>query len=400
MRRMVFAVIALALWGAPAFAQPAPWQPERLTAGWTFTPGFVAGTMWDSNVTIRSQGNPQTQAWNALLSPRGELDFNGRRTRFNTGYAGALEEYRELHQLNRYEQRSRFEVRHQRTERLELVSGASYTVMPTTDRLELGAGSLPFVDIGSRLFDASGGFLLTVSPRMHVQGEYKFQDVRFDRSQVESTSFLFLRGGHSHSPAASAMYDLTRRLSVGGAWEYRHADLSGGEQAFDVQNSTGELAYKYSETTSVSGGAGIAHLSVSNTGLTTQGFTFHGGVEHKEGRVELSARYVRAFLPTFGFGGLTANQLVSVGAMLPFAMGRYYVSGGVTYSRTQPVEVLGVGFRLDSLWTNAAVGYQIARWLRAEGFYTGTHQNSSARGLIDRTRVGIQFVTFKPVRIE
>ena len=42
----------------------------------------------------------------------------------------------------------------------------------------------------------------------------------------------------------------------------------------------------------------------------------------------------------------------------------------------------------------------VARWLRTEGFISTMHQNSTARGNIDRTRVGIQFVTFKPVRIQ
>jgi hypothetical protein len=196
------------------------------------------------------------------------------------------------------------------------------------------------------------------------------------------------------------MHSLTQRLTVGGQWEYQHADLGGGEQTFDVQNTTAEVAYKLSSTTNVTGGGGVSYLRVSNTDLTAWGPAFHGGIEHHVGQLLLSAQYTRAFVPSFGFGGLTANQAVSGSAYIPFDQGRYYVSGGLSYGRTAPVEVLGVGFRLDSFWTNAAVGYQIARWLRAEGFYAGSHQDSTARGVVDRTRIGVQFVTFKPVRIE
>jgi hypothetical protein len=35
-----------------------------------------------------------------------------------------------------------------------------------------------------------------------------------------------------------------------------------------------------------------------------------------------------------------------------------------------------------------------------EAFYTFAHQTSSAQGNVDRNRIGIQFVTFKPMRIQ
>lgn len=400
MRRIVFAMIAVALCAAPAAAQPAPWQPPRLTAGWTFTPGFVFGAMWDTNVAVQNQGNPQISAGSLLLNPRGELDFNGPRTHFNSGYSGALEQYHALNALNRYDQQARFDVEHRRTDRLELDSTASYTSMPTTDRLELGLGTLPFVDIGSQVFDAAGGFKLALSKRTSLEGQYRFEDIVFDRTQTSINPYQFLFSGHSHSPVARLMHQLTDRLTLGGAFEYHHADIGGGSQTIDIENSTGEASYKLSATTTVSGGAGISYLRVSETNLSTLGPAFHGGIEHHEGQLLLSASYQREFVPAFGLGGLTANQYMSANAYLPFAKGRYYISGGLSYSRTSPVQALGVGYRLDSTWTDAAAGYQVSRWLRAEGFLARTHQNSSAQGLINRTRIGIQFVTFKPVRIE
>jgi hypothetical protein len=35
-----------------------------------------------------------------------------------------------------------------------------------------------------------------------------------------------------------------------------------------------------------------------------------------------------------------------------------------------------------------------------EAFYNGAFQDSSARGHYDRSRIGVQFVTSKPVRIQ
>ena len=120
MRRTLFALFVLAATAGAASAQPAPWAPERLSAGWVFTPSMVVGALWDSNVTVRSAGDPHVAEWIGLLNPRGELDFNGRHTHLNLGYSGALNAYRDLPELDRYEQRSRFEVRHTISPRLSL----------------------------------------------------------------------------------------------------------------------------------------------------------------------------------------------------------------------------------------------------------------------------------------
>jgi hypothetical protein len=125
-----------------------------------------------------------------------------------------------------------------------------------------------------------------------------------------------------------------------------------------------------------------------------------GGIEHRRGRTTVTASYRRAFLPAYSFGGLTADQTLALDLRVPFAGDRAYVSGGLGYSRTEPVVALGVGYRVNSRFTSAAVGYQMSRWLRAETFLNFSHQDSTARGLVNRTRLGFQFVTFKPVRIQ
>jgi hypothetical protein len=403
MRATVFVIAGLTMLIARvAVAQPAPWAPERLTPGWVFTPSAVVGVLHDSNVTLRAVNEPITSEAVGLLNPRGEVDFNGRRTHFNLGYSGALEAYRELSELNRYEQHGRLELRHQARPHLQLFTTASFSSVPTTDRLELGPGVLPFIGIGSQHFETSAGFHLQVSPRTKVDGGLSFQTIHFDRQEPDSPDQLtrFLRDGHSVSPNVTAMYDLAKHVSVGAAWSYRHAVVSEGLNVVDVQSTTAELGWQAAEHTTIRGGVGAAHLTSDTELVSRWGPAYHLGVEHNEGRVELSARYEHAFVPSIGFGGLSADQRFSSSVKVPLAKGRWVVGGNVGYGQIEPVDLLGIDYTLNSLWTQGTVGYQVSRWLRAEGFYNRSHQTSTARGLVDRTRVGIEFVTAKPVRIQ
>src|SRR4051812_48099218 len=163
-KSVIVAFVATLLSAHGTSAQPAPWAPERLTAGWVFTPSAVLGVLHDSNVTLRAVNEPINAENVALVNPRGEIDFNGRRTHFNIGYSGALEAYQQFSELNRYEQHGRLELRQQALRHLQLFSTAGYSSVPTTDRLELGAGVLPFIGIGSSHADVSGGFPPTNPP--------------------------------------------------------------------------------------------------------------------------------------------------------------------------------------------------------------------------------------------
>lgn len=402
MRLLAALVVTAALLPSTARAQPAPWEPERLTPGWVFTPSIVVGGLWDSNVTLRAVNEPVYSQWVGLLNPRGEIDFNGRRTHLNLGYSGALEAYRQFSELNRYEQRGRFELRHQATPHLGVTAHAGYARVPTTDRLELDPGVLPFLGIGSEHADASAGFHLATSPRTTVEGELRYQTITFDRNEITDPQDLtrYLRSGNSISPEIGVMHGVTERVSIGGSWNYRHADVGNGQAIYDVHSTTAEVAWQPAEHTTVRGGAGISYLTAKTQDLTKWGPAYHLGLDHHIGRLALAAKYERAFVPSIGFGGLNANQRLSGSAHIPFAGGRAAIGGNVAYGQIEPVDLLGVNFTLNSLWTQGTVSYQLARWLRTEAFVNRTHQTSTARGLVDRTRVGIEFVTSKPVRIQ
>jgi hypothetical protein len=396
MRRFLM-VLALAAVASPAVAQPTPWSPERITAGWVFTPSIVFGGLWDSNVTLRNEVNPTFAETVGLLNPRGEIDFNSRRAKFNAGYSGTLEAYRNIEELTRYDQRGRLEARYQMTPRLLFQTRQQLTLTPTTDQLELGG--LPYTRVGSRMFDARGGFVYELTPRTKLTADYNVQWVNFDRASELAPDFRFLRGGYSYSPAAEVKYAVSRRLGIGAAYNFRHTSLDGDEHVVDSQEVVGVVDFELGPTTMLHGKGGVAH-GASRDGDTQTGPSFGAGISHTAGRVTMGANYERTFIPSFGFGNLTASQVFHTGVSVPLAHGRMFTSGGFTWRRSDPLLSQGLNIQLDSYWVNASLGYHIARWLRMEGFYRLTHQGSSAQGNVNRTRIGVQFVTSKPVRIQ
>jgi hypothetical protein len=397
MRRFAF-TLALLWLAAPAEAQLTPWSPERITAGWVFTPSIAFGGLWDSNPTTRNEGAPTAPEIVGLVNPRGEIDFNGQRAKFSAGYSGSLERYQDLSELTRYDQRARLDAKYQMTPRLLFQTRHQLSLTPTTDQLELEG--LPFARVGSRMLTSAGGFAFDISPRTTLKTEHVFQWVAFDRQTDGEADFRFLQGGHSHSPSAELEYALHRHVKLGGVYVYRHMVIDAGEEIIGSHRAQGTAQFQVGPTTSLRARAGVDYLALLDTTETKSGPSYAAGITQRIQRASIDASYERAFMPSFGFGGLTAYRTLRVGTTVPFAAGRAFVTGGVTYRRTDPVILRDVLVELDSYWTYASAGYFVARWLRMEGFLTVNRQVSSAQGDVERTRVGIQFVTLKPVRIQ
>jgi hypothetical protein len=389
---LVLAALVSVAWDAGA--QPAPWQPERDTAGWIFTPAVGLGAMWDSNATLRVTGDEPLRQWVGTVNPRGELGFNGQRTHFDVGYSGALEAYQTLAELTRYDQRGRLSLRHQASPRLFITSEASLSASPTTDRLELG--TLPFQNIGSTQATARGGASYAFSQRTSMTASYNYEWVSFDE---KASTLSTLRGGHAHTLTATATHALTSRFSAGGTYSFERADTGGGNQTLNVQDAIATLTYQIAEHTTVMGGAGVAQLHILQTGETQSGPSLHGRLTHNLNRTRVELAFDRTFVPSWSFGGTSTNEEVRTSAFVPLTS-RLSVEGGVAYSRNEPIESTGDTLRTNTWWTGGSIGYAAARWLRIEGFYGGNFQHSSARGEVDRTRIGIQLVTLKPVRIQ
>ena len=395
-RKLALAAACLVLGSAAAAAQPAPWQPERLTPGWTFTPALGFGGLWDSNSTLRVTGDPLIGQWVGIVNPRGELDFNGRRSRFTAGYSGALEAYQELAELTRYDQRGRVLARYQSTPRLQFTVNSGLSVSPTTERIDLAG--LPFENVGTTQFTTRVGADYALSQRTTLATEYDFQLVDFDATDTLSETVL--SGGYGHGGSATLRHAVTGRVQTGGAYTYRIAFTGVDRQRVNIHDAMAIVRVRLAENTAFNAGAGVARLDLRETGETRTGPSLRASLTHGLQRARLEIAYDRSYIPSWSFGGTTTNEQVRGSVYVPMMSGRLSLAADLAYRHNEPLLSQPNPLVLDSWSIGGNVGYAVARWLRVEGFYSASFQDSSARGEVDRTRIGVQFITFKPVRIE
>lgn len=395
--RSGFIAVALLASASLAEAQPAPWLPERVDAGWIFTPSAAFGIVRDDNATLVQEGNPPSEETVGLVSPRGEISFNGKRTKFSAGYAGTLERYQNLSSLDRYNQSGRLKSSYALTPRLSVSSRSGVRLAPTTDEIEING--LPYARVGTRQVDAGGGFRYDISRRTSLEGSYAFQWVEFVRGNA-GDEFVTLLGGHYHNPGVALMHRLTSRITIGGGWDYSAADLDGGAQIYRVQSALAQASWLATQNTTISGAAGVASLHAVRTDLSRTGPSYRFSASHRFPIAIVSAQYDRSYVPAFGFGGLVSSEGWSADVSVPLMRNRMFANVGYAQHDTDPLGLGVTSISLDSRRTNVVLGYAATRWLRVEGFFTGRHQTSSARGQVDRNRIGIQFVTLKPMRIE
>ena len=395
MSRMLIALCLLGFVSSVADAQPSSFQREaRTSAGWTFTPGASVGGLWDSS--IQTDANPVFHKFVVLANPHAELDFNGKRTRFNLGYSGSFEKYWTSDAF--WVQSSRAGVSHTVSPRFNISGDMAYTAVPTTDRLLLVGGVVPYVPVDSHWLDAGAGFTFRGGPRTTINGAYRFQRVTFD--QPEIGGFSQLRDGYNHAQSLGFMREFSARLSVGATGEYRRDSVGEVDQQFEVKTITGEFSLQLSTSSSISGGGGVSQLENVWADYGTTAPAFHGGFEHALRTLRLSAHYSRGFEQAYGFGTLIGSDTFSGSAFVPLADRLYYLEASTAYTRSDPGRSLDIGFEYSTLWSNVAVGRQLTPYLRGEGFVSFAHQSSNGPDSTNHTRVGIQIVTSKPMRIQ
>jgi len=394
-RALVFAAAVVQAASYLAAQEPTPTEvPSAPLAGWSFRPGIAIGTMYDTNVAITSAPastgtTPSDTVW--TIDPVGSLRYYGKRTEFNATYRGTIRRYSELSELNGFDQHANAKVERRATKRLTLFLQNAYAAVPTTDELQLNG--VPFKRAGSRNDALAGGMSLRLTARDTLSARYDLTWVRFDRKDPELTGGV-INGVHSELAHA-----LTDRLSVGAEGSVRtaHMDIVGGRELRFVDVG-GTVSYALDETTKVSAATGYGHLDDLLLATTRSGVYVRGSIMRLAMRTVFGLSYERSFLPSFGFGGSNRAQEVRGWVDLPPIGRRLFLQGSGAWRRTDPFETREL--RLDTIQIRSTAGYAVSRWMRAEGFYLFTRQDSIVTGgEINRHRVGAELVLSQPMRI-
>ena len=79
-------------------------------------------------------------------------------------------------------------------------------------------------------------------------------------------------------------------------------------------------------------------------------------------------------MPSLAFGGTNQSQELHGYVQMPLARNRFYVQESAAWRRTDPF--VAAELPLDSIWIDTVGGYALERWLRLEGYYVFTRQET------------------------
>jgi hypothetical protein len=394
--RRVAAMSALIL----VCAVPAAAQQEETGSwslpGWSFTPGVSTGVVYDNNVSLSDASattgrTPSDQLF--LVQPFGRLEYNAARTVFSTAYRGFFRRYMELDQLNAFEQRADFSLRRLATRRVTFLFSNNFSDVPTTDDVELNG--VPFSRTGTRTNALAGTVTGRLTQFTDLSVRYENTWVTFDQGPEVNT---FLRGGYVNGVRADLSRRLNERVSAGGEYSFRFANLNEGTRKVAFQDFGGNVKYSVGRHTSASASAGISHLVDKEFDDTRTGPYIRLSIAHQMARATVGAAFDRSFVPSFGFGGSNRSQELTGYVAMPFQRNRLYLQASGSWRRSEPL--IETSLELDTIRLRGTLGYSATRWLRGETFYTYSRQDSIVTGgEVDRHRLGLQLVISQPMRI-
>lgn len=391
--RLAVAAFAAALCAGPAAAQDQTTEfPSWNIPGWTFTPGVVFGAMYDSNVTLTAPGFGQEIPSDKLfqIEPFGQLEYFSPRTTMNAGYRGFLRRYMDLDALDSVDHRASFMLRERITRRVTVFLSDNFAQVPTTDRLQLNG--VPFQRSGARYNDIAGGIEARLSRSTDFTARYELTWVDFDREDT------LLTGGMVNGMRTSLSHRFTDRLSLGGEYELRWADLNRGTRNQLFQDTGLVVRYRVGEVTSFEAAGGLAHLDDRSRDERRTGPYVRAELVHRARRATIGAEFRRSYVPSVAFGGTNQTEAVRGYIQMPLSRNRVYIQESLAWHRTNPFDPAVLP--LQSAWLNTVVGYAVQRWFRIEGYHALSRQDTRlAGGRIGRNVVGVQFVVSEPVRI-
>jgi uncharacterized protein (PEP-CTERM system associated) len=379
--------------------QNAPTQ--QIPRGWVFTPSISSGGTWDDNVLmVNAESNPPAD-YGTPITPGASLDYNGKLTRFASGYSGTFVRYMTLDELNSLQQSLHADVDRRVNRRITLIGQESYTAAPTTDVLQLTG--VPFYRIGSRSNAVSGGTQVALAKHTVLRSSYTLRTIVFDTNPLTDNQ---LKGGHAHEMLATVEQAVSRHFTVGGEYEFTRAIENGQvsiagltpENRFNMQTAMGTAEYVVAAGTAISGGVGVAVLGAGLTHEARTGPEWRAGISQKTGRAVVSVTYGHSYIPSFGFGGTFQNEELAANVRSPIGRTRAYVAGSFTWLNNVPLEPNQPS--LKTAWLTGTAGYYLARWLTIEGFYERTQQDTQRPGgQIERNLIGFHVVASKPMKL-
>jgi hypothetical protein len=370
---------------------PVPGASVQASPGWVLTPGVAVGTGWDDNVLVRGGDNLTPGDVLNTIAPRATLTFNGRRTTLATNYDGAFLMYRELNELDSYDQRASFYLHHLVKKHLAFFVRNTTAFVPTTELAEFIA--VPFVRTGSHLEDVRSGIEAGLTKFTTLSASYDFQMVDFNQEAPGASN---LQDGHSHGASLTVRHMLDAHLAMTADYQYQHAALRENQQ-FDIQNGWFGVDYQVSEPMHVYAAGGISRLFVTLSQTNRTGPAWRLGLARSLSTASIDVHYSRSFVPSYGFGGTMQNEEATARVRFPIGR-RVSASTAVSWRRDDPLTIGELPLR--SYWVEGSIGYAATPWVRIEGFYAGTQQTiQRAGGSLDRNRAGVQVVTARPMRI-
>src|SRR5436305_8729118 len=303
------AAVASALWVSPAAAQGSNFamaggpEPNKPTAGWIFTPSLAYQGAYDDNVLLRGVGDQAPSDFTNVINPRGDLTYQGRRTLFDTVYDGGFAFYRQLNELDSYDQHLRVSVRRLMTPHLAFFAQNGFAKVPTTELVNLIA--VPFIRHGSKIDDLRGGVDAAISKRTSLTAAYYVEWISFDSKDGVVNPFLV--GGHSQGGTLAVKHALSETTSLTGNYDVQHALVTTGA-TFDVQNADAGIEQRLSGLTRIFASFGFSRLALSEQGPARTGPAWRAGLSHQFEAASVDVSYSRSFVPAFGFGGTYQNE--------------------------------------------------------------------------------------------
>jgi hypothetical protein len=359
--------------------------------GWNFTPSLAYGGNWDDNVLIQESGDPGQGDYESAISPAADLLFIGRRSSISAGYNGSFIRYQDLSSLDSFDQHAAVSASRAVTKHVTIEAGNSLNISPTTELADLAG--VPFLRTGSRVDDLRGRISVDLSKRMSMAAGYSFQWVSFDTDPVLGVSLL---GGHSHGLQLSVARHLNERLSLTGDYNLQHAIVADAD-GFNIHNAWGGAEYQLSREMTLAGAFGVSRLGVSQLAPARTGPAWRASLSRQFTAAQLTIAYIQSYVPSYSFGGTLQNEEASGRVLLPLGR-RASVESALSWRKNDPLDPGGIP--LKAFLTNTSVAYVVTPWLSVAGFYDGAFQRIDRDGgQVNRSRVGFQIITSKPMRV-